>query len=215
MTNEVYYHGGLNFSPVAKETEVQLAQKVADIFGEDGPESDIVYVDFDDPDNPSIVFEGYFEPDNDALAKHIKEADSFLRENGSCITGCVLEANNGFCKVGEMIMENKEPVFLFLDIEAAAIKNASNDELLSELKKRGVSISDATDQELLDELKRRGKDYARLVGIAKDFIDIEAESAEPDFLREIFVDMIGISEEEAEQLGLDANLLFGDEEEEE
>lgn len=210
MTNEVYYHGGLNFSPVAKETEVQLAQKVADIFGEDGPESDIIYVDFDDSDNPSIVFEGYFEPDNDALAKHIKEADSFLRENGSCITGCVLEANNGFCKVGEVIMENREPVFL--DIEAAAIHNASNDELLGELKKRGASISDATDQELMDELKRRGKDYARLVGIAKDFIDIEAESAEPDFLREIFVDMIGISEEEAEQLGLDTNLLFEDEE---
>lgn len=194
MTNEVYYHGGLNFSPVAKETEAQLAQKVADIFGKDGPESDIVYVDFDDSDNPSIVFEGYFEPDNDALAKHIKEADSFLRENGSCITGCVLEANNGFCKVGEVIMENGEAVSL--DIEAAAIHNAS-------------------DKELLDELKRRGKDYARLVEIARDFIDGEAESAEPDYIREIFVDMIGVSKEEAEQLGLDTDLLFGDEEEEE
>lgn len=194
MTNEVYYHGGLNFSPVAKETEVQLAQKVADIFGEDGPESDIVYVDFDDPDNPSIVFEGYFEPDNDALAKHIKEADSFLRENGSCITGCVLEANNGFCKIGEVIMENEEAVIL--DIEAAAIHNAS-------------------DKELLDELKRRGKDYARLVEIARDFIDGEAESAEPGYIRKVFVDMIGVSKIEAEQLGLDIDLLFGDEEEEE
>lgn len=194
MTNEVYYHGGLNFSPVAKETEVQLAQKVADIFGEDGPESDIVYVDFDDPDNPSIVFEGYFEPDNDALAKHIKEADSFLRENGSCITGCVLEANNGFCKIGEVIMENEEAVIL--DIEAAAIHNAS-------------------DKELLDELKRRGKDYARLVEIARDFIDGEAESAEPGYIRKVFVNMIGVSKIEAEQLGLDIDLLFGDEEEEE
>ena len=187
MTNEAYYHGTIDFSPLDATVEniECIEQDIIDIFGEG---DDTFYVDFEED---SIIFEGYSEPDDDEFTKHINEVSECLQRHGSHITECDLEINDGFSKAGKVIIWNGEVVFL--DTEATA-------------------IHDATDTELLNELKRRGKDYERLLGIARDFISIEAEGADPDYFKEVFRDTIGIAREEAEQLGIDTDIMFGEEE---
>lgn len=191
MTSEFYYHGAIDILPVKNNKDI--VNDIKEIFGyEEG-----AGVSFD-PDDSCIVFEGYYTSDYDEFLELLRKTDECLKKRGSGILtkGFSIEVNDGYDKIGEIIANNND--FVFIDTEECGIYNAS-------------------DKELLDELKRRGIDYEmlqRLLDIAKDFINIETENMEPDYLRKVFRESLGISRNEAEQLGLDTKFLFDNEEEE-
>ena len=60
-----------------------------------------------------------------------------------------------------------------------------------------------TNQELLEELTFRGWDYRKLVSIGAQYIENDAQAADPDYVREVLFGQIGMSAREAHQLGVE------------
>ena len=67
----------------------------------------------------------------------------------------------------------------------------------------------ASDNAISEEVERRGMEI-RFAEILRQYVENDLETAEPDYVREVLFDIIGMTKEEAETCGL-GDLFYNDE----
>lgn len=97
---------------------------------------------------------------------------------------------------GAYIYDTAKQLFELFDAEEYAIRKASDKVLIEELTRRGLMSDIKHWQEML-----------------KSYVENDLDAAEPDYVREVLFDNIGMTKEETEACGL--GYLWEDEEEEE